>query len=405
MRYVAILSHSPSDGRAVQDDERDDDAPWVPSQLPGDGRRFALVERDASLYGTQIVDLGLRFLDQERTVCVPEREEVDPAAGWAAANRDLGPRDPAGPFKPAREVASQPGMHGVVLTSPIAEVACIELKRHPDTERVQHPFDRSEIEMVARSAFDAPHRGVGRPRPSRQIALGPSDQASSLANHVGKLRGEPTPMQLECRVRHRPLIALPSSFPLIGRRQLLTTAQVCANQGSPERGPDARSWVSGAAVRRRCVTGTYRCQTGGPRPWAPGSAPGSRREDGRSWLGHVPPGGAPSVARTQDRAFHARPCGDGARLAHIGVNRGHAARTHRGVRSKPRRVAAPRETRLQPTRRGGTIQSPRGTGTGLDVSRTPTRRHPRSRRGKGGLPGGRVARRARGERRAPGGRR
>ena len=63
------------------------------------------------------------------------------------------------------------------------------------------------------------------------------------------------------------------------------------------------------------------------------------------------------------------------------------------------------ETRLQPTRRGGTIQSPRGTGTGLGVSRTPTRRHPRCRRGKGGLPGGRVARRARGERRAPGGRR
>ena len=35
----------------------------------------------------------------------------------------------------------------------------------------------------------------------------------------------------------------------------------------------------------------------------------------------------------------------------------------------------------------------------------PTRRHPRCRRGKGGLPGGRVARRARGQRRAPGGRR
>ena len=51
---------------------------------------------------------------------------------------------------------------------------------------------------------------------------------------------------------------------------------------------------------------------------------------------------------------------------HIPVPRGAAART--SPRSTPRTRC---ETRLQPTRRGGTIQSPRGTGTGPGVSRTP----------------------------------
>ena len=167
---VPVLDEPSCHGRAVQDQEGDDDAPRVPARLSRDGQRLALIERDAPLDRAQVVELGLGLFDQEHSVRLPEGEEVDPAAGLTAADRDLGSRDPAGPLEPACDVAGQPGMDRVVLTPAIAEVAGIELERRADTERGQHALDGGEIEVglplrarcarpsCGRSAIDSPAR-------------------------------------------------------------------------------------------------------------------------------------------------------------------------------------------------------------------------------------------------------
>jgi hypothetical protein len=42
---------------------------------------LALIEREATLQPTQIVDLGLRLFDEQGPIGLPEREQVDPSAG------------------------------------------------------------------------------------------------------------------------------------------------------------------------------------------------------------------------------------------------------------------------------------------------------------------------------------
>ena len=212
---VPVLDEPPRHGRAVEDEEGNDDAPGVPARLSGDGQRLALIERDAPLDRTKVVQLGLRLFDQERSVCLPEGEKVDPASWWTDSDRDLGSRDPARPLQPACDVAGQPGMDRVVLPPTIAEVAGIELERSPDTERGEHALGGAEIEVARRATLDAPDGRVRGLRSNRQLALGPANEVPSFTHRVGELGSEAAPVELEGRVRHRPFIAPPACRSLI----------------------------------------------------------------------------------------------------------------------------------------------------------------------------------------------
>ena len=156
------------------------------------------------------------------------------------------------------------------------------------------------------------------------------------------------------------------------------------------RAPEGRFLVSD--VRRPHTRGTYPCHG----VWrSMRHSPSPRDPPSMAQVGATR--GARSVGRARNGRYSASDGAATSRRWHISVPRGAAAERRRGARRA-------RDAKLGCSRRAAVgLSSLRVAPGQASASRAPrTRRHPRCRRGKGGLPGGRAARRARGQRRAHG---
>lgn len=155
----------------IQHGEQHHDAPWAPTQSLCHTRRLALVEPDRPLDPAEVVDLGLRLLDDQRLVRFSEGKRVDPAAWPLLADlRLLHEREAKAP-EPTADEAVGLGVQPVGLSAALIEVEPAQGQRGADAERVKQPFDDDQVERDWPGGLDPPDGGVRSAGSVRELAL------------------------------------------------------------------------------------------------------------------------------------------------------------------------------------------------------------------------------------------
>jgi hypothetical protein len=135
---------------------------------------LALIPSEGSLDPTEVVDLGLQFAAEERSIDPSVREQIDPTPIPTGSDLDLESDIPTGRLEAACRMPSTACMNEVVLLAPANDAERCRIDRKADPKHAKRRGRQADVEARAGASLETGDGRLGGAKPTRKVRLCPS---------------------------------------------------------------------------------------------------------------------------------------------------------------------------------------------------------------------------------------